>query len=177
MGNNIPGLQKFAPELFATNINFSSTHRVVDIPNIASVDVEFSEQLNPSTEGGTTTTLQITPDGVSGSLESLLGENIAQFTQNRLGFYEDFIDNMATSIGTGTIQMTLKGSGTNAELRVTAFKEEIPVEGGGNLQLAVTVIFTVDMDLTPVTDAFTSKDAKVAEAILGFVFLLALAVD
>lgn len=176
MGKNIPGLQKFAPELFATNINFSSTHRVVDIPNIASIDVEFSEQLNPPTEGGTTTTLQVTPDGVSGSLESLLGENIAQFTQNRLGFYEDFIDNMATSIGTGAIQMTLKGAGTSAELRVTAFKEEIPVEGGGNLQLAVTVIFTVDMDLTPVTDAFTSKEAKATGAILGFVFLLALAV-
>nr|WP_077319447.1 hypothetical protein [Virgibacillus proomii] len=138
--------------------------------------MEFSEQLNPPTEGGTTTTLQVTPDGVSGSLESLLGENIAQFTQNRLGFYEDFIDNMATSIGTGAIQMTLKGAGTSAELRVTAFKEEIPVEGGGNLQLAVTVIFTVDMDLTPVIDAFTSKEAKAAGVLLGILFVVGLAV-
>ncbi|WP_220349888.1 glycoside hydrolase domain-containing protein [Virgibacillus dokdonensis] len=176
IGKNIPGLQEFSPELFATNINFSATHRAFNIGNIVTVDVEFSEQLNPPTEGGTTTTLQVTPDGINGSHESLLGDNMAQFTQNRLGFYEDFIDNIATSIGTGAIQMTLKGAGTSAELKVTAFKEEIPVEGGGNLQLAVTVIFTVDIDMTDVTDAFTSKEAKVVGAVLGFVFLLALAV-
>ncbi|GIP62816.1 hypothetical protein J32TS6_13710 [Virgibacillus pantothenticus] len=176
IGKNIPGLQEFNPELFATNINFSSTHRAFSIGNIVTVDVEFSEQLNPPTEGGTTTTLQITPDGVSGSLESLLGENIAQFTQNRLGFYEDFIDNMATSIGAGAIQMTLKGTGTSAELRVTAFKEEIPVDGGGNVQLAVTVIFTVDIDLTDASESFSTDVAKAAGLTLGIIFVISLAV-
>ncbi|GGJ76996.1 glycoside hydrolase domain-containing protein [Virgibacillus salexigens] len=176
MGKNIPGLQLFGPELFATNINFNHTHRIAEIANLASIDVEFSEQLNPPSDGGTTATLQVTNDGVNGSLESLLGESMAQFTQKRLGFYEDFIDNMAASIGTGSIQLSLTGSGTNAELRVTAFKEEIPVEGGGNLQLAVTVIFTVDIDLTPVLDAFSSKEVKAAATTLGFVFLLYLAV-
>lgn len=56
--------------------------------------------------------LQVTPDGVSGSLKGLLGESIGQLTAKRLGFYEDFIDNLAASIDTGTIQFTMKGMET-----------------------------------------------------------------
>jgi len=175
MGKNIPGLQALAPELFAMDINFSEYYPIYEFGNLFSVGVEFSETLRLPGDVDRAAVLQVTPDGVSGSLEGLLGEAMGQFTQERLGFYNDFIDDLSASIGTGAIQFTMKDLGAGAELRLTAFDEEIPTEGGGTLQLAVTVVITVDMDLTPLRDVFPSEEAIVAGVILGLMAALALA--
>ena len=174
IGENIPGLQHFAPELFAMDIDFSKSYRVARIPNVLTANVEFSETLHYPGDASVAV-LQVTPDGVSGSLEGLLGETIGRFTQERLGFYEDFIDDLAASIGTGAIQFSMKGMGTGAELRITAFDEEIPTEGGGTLQLAVTLVITVDLDLTPLRDVFPTEEALLIAATLGILFIIVLA--
>lgn len=76
------------------------------------------------------------------------------------------------SISAGAVQFSLKGSGTNAELRITCFDEDIPLESEGSASLAITMV----VNLKLVEEFFEREGVRMAGAVLGYGLAIALAV-
>ncbi|GGP07881.1 glycoside hydrolase domain-containing protein [Oceanobacillus neutriphilus] len=173
MGQNMPGLQHFAPELFVTSFDMSKSYELFRISGIFTGSVEFSSSLELPSEGEKVATISISPEGISGSLESILGESYGKLS-DRIFDYENMIDDMSASISAGAIQFSIKGSGANAELRITCFNEDIPLESGGNVSLGVTMVFKTETNLNASWNEFSTPEAQSAAALLGILFIVGL---
>lgn len=171
IGQQIPFL-KDKPNLFTTSFVFNQPYALLR-GYYVDVDVTTStEYSNTGEVDGVAFTVQ---DGkVSASLTEMLGEMFGRISSDKLSDIEEIVNNFSLSIGNGFISMNVNTSNPNeVKIDVTAHKQNIPVEGGNEVHLSVTVTFTFRIppsspDLEPVLEvAFYSIAALALLALLA----------
>lgn len=161
------------PNIVTTNFNFNRTYEVLNTP-LFKVDIQANTSYAiPQNEEGSMA-IEVSNGSIGVSVKERLSEMFDGYSYARVSFFENTINDLSASIGNGWIQLTSKMDGTKHVMSITAFKDNIPVEGGGDVSLSMSVIITVETSVAgpPVYEPVLSEHFQVI--VLGALFILGL---
>jgi len=157
------------PSLFTANFVFNKRTEVYRSPT---VDVDVITTTNFIIPGETDVVVEVDRGKIGVSMETLFGEKAyGRLSANQKSIYSQKIDDLAISIGNGVIGMSTTVKPGQVIMTVSAYKREIPVEGGNTVKLGVTVEYTfkvnpVDPGLSPVEVEEILENVLIAAAVM-----------
>ena len=125
--------------LFTKNFTFNQTY---EIYRSIFVDVDVTTSTTYSIPGDVESAKYTVENGkFKASLSEMLGEAYTELSSDRLTDFQDMLDNLSITIGNGYLSITVNTNSDNIVMTVTAYKDNIEVEGGNETSLAVIVSF------------------------------------
>ena len=162
MGMKFPILKD--THLFTKNFTFNKSYPV---HRSTFLDVDVTTSTTYSIPGEVeSATFTVENGEVKASLREMLGEMYGEMSSDRLADYQETLDNLSATIGNGYLSMTFTTNPNDIVISVTAYKDNIEVEGGNEISLAITVSYKFKnpfvIDFEPVLVALGISLAAVA---------------
>lgn len=173
LGEKIPGFLS-DPNIFNTSFAFDRSYTVLDVSFLAGsikVDVNTSTSFTPETGDGLIS-LEVNNGMINMSTRDMLGDLYGQLSVERIDFVENTIDDLKATVGNGWITFTSNFTATTHTMAITAFRDNIDVDGGGTVELAVSVVYTIETNLLP-PDYELIRNASVIGIAFGGAFAVA----
>lgn len=174
MGMEIPILNDSG--LFTKNFTFNQTYEVY---RSTFVDVDVTTSTTYSIPGEVDSAeFTVENNEVKASLKEMLGEMYGELSSDRLVNYEEALDDLSATIGNGYLSVTAYHGSNDIVITVIAYKENIEVKGGDEVNLSITVSYKFKkpfgVDFEPVLKALGISIAAVAFGALVYLTLPAL---
>ncbi|MEI3598132.1 DUF1906 domain-containing protein [Oceanobacillus sp. SE10311] len=174
IGINFPILKDKG--LFTKNFAFNQTYQVY---RSAFVDIDVSTSTTYTVPGDVESVAFTIENGeIKASMREMLGEMYGEISSDRLADYQQMVNNLSATIGNGFLSITYTQNPSDIVIDVTVYKENIEIEGGNSIDLAITVSYKFKnpfvIDFEPVLVALGISLAVVAFGAIVYLTLPAL---